>query len=125
MYLLLIFLHFQKILKFGQGKFIETCFEGRTLNIHVVAKEDYYKQNNGGYDFKFALNPNCSRNPDEFICKCAPFTYIFIFKYCLIFCCLSLRLFIIMTLTNYIPTFLLRSVNFSDQRNIHNHVYNF
>lgn len=61
----------KKILKFRQTELDEFCFEGRTLNIHLVENEDYFLKEKPShvYDFQFALNPNCSRNPDEFICK--------------------------------------------------------
>lgn len=62
----------KKILKFPQGKIDEICFEGRTLNIHVVENKEYSPKNKDkppSYRYKFALNPNCSRNPDEFMSK--------------------------------------------------------
>lgn len=59
----------KKILKFRQTELDEFCFEGRTLNIYVVENEDYSPKSKPSdvYNFRFALNPNCSRNPDEFI----------------------------------------------------------
>lgn len=117
---------FQKILKFRQTELDEFCFEGRTLNIHLVENEDYSPKDKPSdvYDFRFALNPNCSRNPDEFICKCTLF-YILIMLFD--FLLLALRLLIIMALTNYIVDILLgfiRSCKFSNQHNINNHVLN-
>ncbi|XP_065939315.1 uncharacterized protein [Magallana gigas] len=62
----------KKILKFGDEKFNETCFEGRRLDIRVIVDEEYarkWKEDKGGagndFSFKFALNPNCTKIPKK------------------------------------------------------------
>lgn len=69
------------LLKFGQAKFTETCFEGGRLDILVVEDEDYAKKfANGGkpgnvYAFKFVLEPKCSDQP-MILCKFMFFYHI-------------------------------------------------
>ncbi|XP_065939554.1 uncharacterized protein [Magallana gigas] len=61
----------KKILKFGDEKFNETCFEGRRLDIRVIVDEEYARKwkDKGGagkvFSFKFALNPNCTKIAKE------------------------------------------------------------
>lgn len=69
-----VFVIFKVLLKFGQAKFTETCFEGGRLDILVVEDEGYAKKYaNGGepgnvYGFKFVLKPKCSDQP-MILCK--------------------------------------------------------
>lgn len=85
--MLLVFIYeFQKILKFGDEKFNETCFEGRRLDIRVIVDEEYarkWKEDKGGagndFSFKFALNPNCTKIPKK---QTSMFTFVS-HKYCI------------------------------------------
>lgn len=70
------------LLKVGQVKFTETCFEGTRLDILVVEDEGYARTYNREkpphYSFNFALKPECSKEPIP-ICKCTSFI---LYKYC-------------------------------------------
>lgn len=78
---MLCFVIFKVLLKFGQAKFTETCFEGGRLDILVVEDEGYAKKwtneekPGNVYDFKFVLKPKCSDQP---MCECM---FYIIFKY--------------------------------------------